>query len=544
MIATTANNDTINGAAGTLQSGDVIVDSSTTDNDVANLVVSGAIQTPTIANIETLNLDFALGSNGINVSKVTSTSKLNIDSTAAGQTSATVNGLKSGHSLAIDDTITSLTVATNSATANDEAVSIALNGSDATLNTSAANDIDQLTLNSTGSANKVTLGTAADTFSATNEKIIATGDQNLTISTAYTANANGLDAATVENNLTGDASLTVELTGALAAAEHDFSKVAADAIQLKTAAVTGANVKVASGQNVALTGDYAGNGATVTSATATTGVINLSATANQTGVLTLNDFATVNLDVAANREFAGVTLGTASGLGTSEVVASGAGNLTLGSVTAKVVNASEVSGTVNLSAGRAMTITTGTGNDVVDTADNAVTVNTGAGNDRIVLGTAKDTVNAGAGNDTIQFAADGELTGGTTIDGGAGTDTLQYTGGAGALNLSDNTFTLTGVEAINLSAVGANAATFTGAQLNDANLNIVGNGGTLVVNPANGTTAESINLSGINHSGFTSATLNGSTQADILVGSQAADVIVGGTGVVVKNSQSCSLVKI
>lgn len=331
LLSLTSGNDTVTGDAGELQTGDVIVDGSGTDADIANVVVTTAAK-PTMTNVETANFSFALGAGALDASAISGTDTFGIKSAEAGAVAAEVMKAKTGNLFDVDSGIQTFTLDTGGATDNTETATVKVNGTSGsaglTLNldatgATAANDVDVLTINSTGDSNTVTLGTAGAIFAATGEKIVATGDQDLKLKTGATADANGLDGATVENSLTGDAELTVEYTGALDAA-HDLSKVAADLFVFSGAAAAGADVTVASGVNVQLKGDYTGTGPNPITSKTDNGTLNLNATVSQsTNKLSLDKFSTVNVDVTDTVTFADFTLGNAATLNNAKVVVTG-----------------------------------------------------------------------------------------------------------------------------------------------------------------------------------------------------------------------------
>jgi Ca2+-binding RTX toxin-like protein len=80
--------------------------------------------------------------------------------------------------------------------------------------------------------------------------------------------------------------------------------------------------------------------------------------------------------------------------------------------------------TINLNSIRGVTVSSGYGNDSVNTGAGNDTVLTGAGNDSINTGAGDDIVFAGAGNDTINTGA-----GDDTVFAGAGNDIINTGGG-------------------------------------------------------------------------------------------------------------------
>ena len=101
------------------------------------------------------------------------------------------------------------------------------------------------------------------------------------------------------------------------------------------------------------------------------------------------------------------------------------------------VDASAFTGDLDLSfnegddAGDVLSITSGSGDDILDADDGGeVTFDSGAGDDEIFAGSGDNTILAGEGNDTIETGA-----GDDTVDGGAGDDYIEV---AGNLTVDDS----------------------------------------------------------------------------------------------------------
>jgi S-layer protein len=567
-LVLSTGNDTVTGGAGALNAtgtNDLIVDPSTTDADVATIWVQAAA-TPTISNIETLNLNFGLSAGTLVASSINGAKVINIGTAEAGSSSASISSVLSGNTFSVDPSITSLTLATSSATSNTEAATVKLNGTvgtaGLTLNTSAtgaaaANDVDVLTLNSTTAANTVTLGTAGASFAVTGESIIVTGDKSLTIRSAVTGST-GLNGATVTNQLTGGATLTVALTGGLDTATQDLSKVAATNFTISGITATAAStVTVPTNSTVKLTADFGTIASEILATGTTNGTLTLNPTVSQTLAFNVNSAALVNLNVTDSVTLGGLTLGNATGLSDAKLAIASTDStktLTLTTANAKEIDATGLTSKLVLNGqGAAVTkITGGSNNDTIVLANQALTVIGGAGDDAITAnavtgglaisisgGDGVDTItlgvastasvyDGGAGNDIFNQTAANRLVG--NFIGGAGTDTIVFA--AGANSVSGNTFTLSGIDVLDISAVG-NTVTFKGSQLTGQTLNFLAAGGNdaVAIGVDTAGTAQSIDLSNINHNITTVAlTLTGSSVTDVLKGTRAADVIVTNGG--------------
>jgi S-layer protein len=316
-----------------------------------------------------------------------------------------------------------------------------------------------------------------------------------------------------------------------------------------------------------------------------------------------NGYETMNIvsngTVANNITLDDTPIANAAGsLATIKV--SGANNLTLGSAngmtTVTTVDASTFTGALTYTAaannGQAMTVTGGTGDDIINingytTAD---TVNGGAGTDRLVLTSAEIAaattaqtkvtnvevigVNGAAGGSYAvnNFGATGLRLDGTAM---AGALTVGYAAGTNSLDLQ--TSASGGAVIVNVAGVatndvlnvtmgsttagntfGANALTINGAEtvnlLSQGGANTFGAGFTITDTAANqalvitgnqnitftgAVRADSIDASGMTGTatltltagtGTTATTITGTANGDIINGSTAGDIINGGAG--------------
>lgn len=521
----TAGNDTVDGSVANSLNNDIIVDSSSTDSDVLNAVIT-ANAAATITNVETSNIDFKGFNLTFDATSVTG-GKLVASTSMEFNDKATVTNLANkGVNVDVGSNVKILTV--SGTTASTDATTVKLAGGALALTTNSVNAIETVGINSTGSSdNTVTLtsATTAETFNVT-------GDKSLTLKVAG-ANVTG---DTVTKALTGSATLTVELSGATVGT--NLVKVANDKITTASTgvtALTGGTLSLAAGTTnlelnqaaiiTAVSGIIDADGAL------TTDVLNLKFNKAQTFLAT-TDFETVNLTVATGEALTfsndSHTVGTGGVLnvissqnvdfGTTGIVAKtvdASGMTGTGKLTVKMANNSAnsitVTGTANadsitlgqttagktatVSAGNGdntvtgttssqnMTITTGTGNDTITGGSGSDTIISGAGNDTltltkgnnyavtdtgndsITLGTGADAVVAGAGDDIV--VAGLNLLATDTLSGGDGSDTLTASLAATAtytLAFGDN---FTGFEALSLSGTQAKAYNIT---THDANV--------------------------------------------------------------------------
>jgi len=193
IVTGTSGSDTFNASTqNTLQTGDIVQDLSTTDNDVLNATSTQTTAAPRLTNIETINLDGPFIAVGMALTNVTGTQTLNVNSglptgtatitdanslnaanIVAGDNIATLNvtSLASGtrDSVNVDaGSASSVTITGNATAADSYTVDLA---EDATLTLATMNNtsVDAITVN------------AAGDFTLTSNVAIATDDLTVTI---------------------------------------------------------------------------------------------------------------------------------------------------------------------------------------------------------------------------------------------------------------------------------------------------------------------------------------------------------------------------
>jgi Ca2+-binding RTX toxin-like protein len=132
-------------------------------------------------------------------------------------------------------------------------------------------------------------------------------------------------------------------------------------------------------------------------------------------ILQLDVATTETLNVNAVDKDSAYIIGNLVGTDLKTINITGAADVTVGSATGallRTIAAGTSSGDLNLQAlaaiyepGKAVTITTGSGNDRVTDGGGADTVDVGAGNDFVQAGGGADTITLGAGKDTVQYTA-------------------------------------------------------------------------------------------------------------------------------------------
>jgi hypothetical protein len=242
------------------------------------------------------------------------------------------------------------------------------------------------------------------------------------------------------------------------------------------------------------------------------------------------------------------------------VAATAATALTFTGTKTKVIDGSESTGALTIDAASAyadatsktgVSVTTGSGNDVITTTAQNDTVVAGAGNDKVNLSDGNDNIDLGAGDDQLVIAsADfAKLTSDDTIVGGDGTDKVAITAAnAGSYDLtganSSKISNVTGVEqfgmAIDALTVSGNTATLS---VDDATVSVANNDLTFFVSDATAAAnagaiaafdASAVVLSNgaitLDASGFGSiVSYQGGNAAETITGGNVADVFAYAT---------------
>lgn len=465
IISGTSGDDTVNGTNTTYDAGDVIVGGS--GSDTLNIAASANnTQTATVTGVEAVNFNAQSftdlvynaagvvgsgttitfnntqpsGATGGAVSNVTSgatvvagsqvTGSFAVDLDSANGASVAVNAGSAG-TITVTDVgsagaeVTSAKVGTTATpvmitvdgdgdtstagTAND-AATISAQGV-VTLETAASDQVEMLTLGGNGQAATYNLDATGDAP----EMVTFTGSQDVTLvgAAAQFATETATDSTTAGTT-------TLKINDGAAA---NLEKIGSDVIEIADEAAGAATYNVADNASLKLsTEDLTTGGAltldsTVTTNTDTAETLNLEiddlADSAANGI-DVADFETVNLTVSDASSTTGdgtVTLSNLVGsVGTAaKINVTGSTNLTLTAVTSKEIDAATFTGNLTSTLSANMNnITTGTGADVFTAYD------------------GNFTVSAGTGNDTLNV-----------VD---------------ALDLSDNTISLTSVETINLNS--------------------------------------------------------------------------------------------
>ena len=489
-----SGNDTVNAGAGTVGNTDALVDGSTTDSDTLNATLtSGAAATPTIQNIEKLNLTMSIANSGLDFANVTGVKAISVTGTANG----VVNNLDltKGPTLAVNSyskppTVQAATLAGTTALGTAETLGVTVSGAteDSSLTiasaTAGTENLESLTITSSGAAaNILTLVNGTNTDNIDKIAIAGAADLDLRVASAVIS-GNTMTAADHGGVLT----LTVDRNGT--AGTTNLGNVSGvDNFVFRDSTAGGDNLVVSNlvnGSNVTLATAFAGTDSiTVKGAAAKTdNTLNITID-NETDLtdttiggtsLTIADIETLSFTSAGATVAGGNTITKLIATSAAVINVTGDSKLTLGLDAATLVTTVNLSGAgehaVDFTAGatyaeaKSLTLdgSTATGKLTLDGSDftgtaggvlETLTIN-GGSNDDTITGTsnadAKNVIDAGAGKDTVTLST----ANGSSVTLGDGIDTLSITGvtGAGVIKAAD--FTLgTGGDIISVNSAAA-----------------------------------------------------------------------------------------
>lgn len=411
-----------------------------------------------------------------------------------------------------------------------------------TIDVSANAADNEISVNAGAGDDTVTIGAALANASTTSAGDVLVGGAG---TDTLVSDVDFVDSAAVTTALTGVSGFeTLNLLGTMGGSDTvNVADISADIKRLNISSVTntaftanfaagdstvGVNITAAMTAGTTTTFDAAGTG-TADSLTITN-MLTSGQMASATSDLTVTDFETVTINSGAYTTAAAQLFNVVNvGANTLKLTGSNAITTTAtnGIITAKVIDASALTGAFTMGAAAASGVTTITGGSGADTllGDASSTINGGAGNDTITGGTGNDilngddgndtintntgddTVNGGAGNDTIVFGAN--LTFDDTVNGGDGTDTLSIT--AGSVTLNSQTANITNVETLKISDAGSQNVSYFGAATGINTVEI----GAVAGNAISGARAGlGLKITGVQTSGYSFALATSSGTAD------------------------------
>lgn len=586
-LVMTSATETLNGDSTTFNNGDLIIDTTSGDNDTLNLTVTGTPATGTVKGIENVNVNWnAFGTATVNAANISgstitvSSSKLGYlgdvtvsnaganavvagsgaigTLTANGVTGATITGtnaaaIVANGTAALTDSVTvaagaSTTTVTVGATTGVENVTVTAGAATTTVTVKSfdvatidAGKATSIVLVDDAATDKATVKVAGDA-SITN--VGSTGALTLDIATGKTVTLDNIGASlavtstgdvTVKTADLGTANVVTEsVTGKFTlvstfATLSNFTKADADVFVLGTATQTGAVIN--SGDNVQVDVALTSNLFTLGTDGATD-VANVTYKAGQTTLASFATFETVNL-VAAATAVAGTDL-TLTGItttATGTVNLTGTNDVATGTVTAGTLEASGLVGNLTVSGvvGATVSINGASGINDVDLS--------GA--------TSTSTFVGQGGADIVKFGTLGATESATAVTGGgadtinAVTSSLGATGvlsvDAGAGNDTVNLTNAAGGVGILVLQGGADTDTLSlasGDDLTGANVTLIGFEAIKV-----GTLGASVNASLLSGQSYTITGVAATTDVITVVGTTSADTINLG-GLVVNDSGS------
>ncbi len=477
----TLGNDTIDGTVlDSLNAGDIITDTYTTDNDTLTAIVSGNLA-PHIAKVENINLTDKFGGHTIDATNITKAKLITLDSTSGNSVTITaVNGttitsVKAGNNLTdftvtgisnnptiIQNKATTITLgAANAAAVPADSATINLSGTALSLVASdATNDLKALTLVSTATPSVVTLGAGVLATSST-LAIKGTGDVTLKAEAVDLAVGK---IATISDTLSGSAKFHVDLTKVGTTADLSGITTADDFVISSSATLGSSSLTFKNGITNLTLNSNVGDGTGGFTAGGGADVLNLDVKVANTNVVT-NGYETVNL---TNSTGAALSTVVSNFGATGAVKITSTQNVTLGDASFKSIDAKGITGIFTVTGhsvlANATTINSNSNAAIIDMSQtlSASTITTGDKDDTISIGghaTVGDIVLAGGGNDTVAVSAAGKWTSADNLQGGAGTDTLVLTGTTGgATDLTAFSSRFLGFEKISVSdAIGTTA---------------------------------------------------------------------------------------
>jgi hypothetical protein len=562
-----------------LGAADVAVGGISSSNITVNQLQAGAFATSAVTNLGTANVTFGTGITGAttvtvkdavtNVINAGSSIGVTVTGVAAATGSTTVNGgalttaasvTMSGAGTAVvnGDALTTITSVAKTATLSTKAATTGAGftidgtgsadaatisiGATATITNGIANLVETLTISTGTTQSTASVATIANAAATTYN---LTGANAITLATSQGAAVSLVSGKTVASNATGAAKVELTLVAGNANTE-DLTKVAsAVAINVKGTANAGDTLSVANNATVNATTDTTTdleiNGVT---ATATSNVLNLGVSSDQTAGITVTNTKTINLNVTANSIIDTGAAATGLAVGTADVIVTGTKNLTLGTASvAASVDATGLSGvlTATVDTAKITNIKGGSGNDLITVVTAvAATIDGGAGTgDQITFGIDASTVTfsnfevaqlTGGPGATTTFKAS-QLTGSTmAIKGDAGGtgviginaaglvdattidfSKLMFDGNVGSLVIDTQVGNLSGIAAL------GSQYNITGSKLDDT-ISLATNTGANTVNGGAGADA-----------------ISGGIVVDNITGGEGADTIIGGAGADVIN---------
>ena len=512
------------------------VDLAVTGTKVATLNVSTTGAASTVGN---LNGDAALtklvvtGDKDLTITDALEVTVAKVDASAfAGKLSVkTTNKAASQDATAVGGTVDLVDVSIMGGAGKDS-INVSANASD-----------NEIYIDAGAGDDTVTIGAALGNASTTTAGDVLVGGAGVD---TLVSDVDFVDSAAVGTALTGVTGFeTLNLSGAMGGSDTvNVADISTEITRLNISSVTstaftanfaagsstvGLNVAAALTAGTSTTFDAAGTD--TTDALTIANMLTAGQMASATSDIVATDFETVTIDSGAY-EAADAQLLNVVNVGTNTLKLTGSNAITTtttnGIITAKVIDASALTGALTMGVAAASGVTAITGGSAADTllGDAASSISGGAGNDSITGGTGNDVlngddgkdtittntgndvVNGGAGDDTIVIGAN--LTFDDAVNGGDGTDALSIT--AGSVTLNSQTANVTNIETLKISDAGAQDVSFFGAATGVSTIEIGAVGGNAISGARAGV---ELKVTGVQSAGysFALATATGTSDA-------------------------------
>lgn len=510
-LALTSANDVINATNTTLTTLDSI-DGGAGNDTLAIVDVAGALNLGAIAGLKVANVEAAtivsIGAVTADVSGFTGLTSVGV--TSVGATSVTAAGT----------TAVTVTDATQGAGA------IAVEGGSSVSVTATSAGTGTITVGATTAPTGAVTVKATETGANTQGAIAVTGGTSIGVTQVATNAVVNTTAVLGAVTATGTSATTSVSVSQTASATAGASVVGVTAGNVTIADANGAHatkagtiatVTVANAGNVSITDNSlatlnlsgaVGTVGVTSGAGFTTTALALNLGKGSTGVITANQYKTLNVTTSGAATVANIADSAATTLnvaGTSVLTLTSVAGLTA----ATTVNVSGAAGlTADLSGLATVTkvdTTATTGTSTVSIASATATFAGGAGADYVTLvGTlpTASSITLGGGDDRLLQGAAGAITtsGSTVVDGGAGTDTVV----SGLIN-AGNGGMFKNFEVLGLGSNTLDAALLTGSTITSLELGAGGGNGTF----SNVTAAQSLSVTGTAAAGTTTLTFSG-----------------------------------
>ena len=451
-------NETVTGDIGTIQAADILLDGSSTDQDVLNLTLSGTLGAFTSNRIENINAEFAAGVPILDLTNITNTTAYSVTGAVAGSIVELAMASKAAP-ITLKDFTKVLTVnmeqlSGTTALSTGETLDVTLTGA---LKSSAAiaSGVTLTADTATGLLevmNVTSSGTVANEYTLNAGTNVTLGTVNLLGATELTTHMSHADATgiTIDGSAaTGVQNLVLDRTGATTTATNTNLFSGLDLISVKDSVSPGVGGDGAdlsglkSGQSISLLDDF--NSATLAFSAVTGSADSATITLDNETALTDLDVTQIDIQNVETLNIVSNGFSTSSATAAENLINDLVGDATTITVSGDTSLNLDLNIDAPTTGSRSVTVNASTNTafvDMVASANSKVsyTLTGGVGKDTLTLNDSGGTLAGGLGADTLT--------------GGAGADTISTGGGA-----TNSVFASAGTDAITLGA-GVDTITF------------------------------------------------------------------------------------